>query len=441
LVELAFYGEARQITSKRQNLNADVVPMSLSPKRVALVRAFTLMFAVAIASPNYAVASEGEFKVGLDASLEGSVNLGGGTRSGRALHGLALVHADREEPEKSASGLSYAGYVSVLTLVGKGPTERFLGDFLSASNIEGEQSIRLYSWWLEAKRNDWSLRGGVLLADAEFAGTNAGGNFFNSAFGWPAFISANTLNTGPAFYVAAPGLRLEHTWPEAGAWRIGVYDGDAFDSPTGDPTLTRHGLHYKIGGDQGWFVISEATLAPDRGKTRFKIGGWWHTATFADVRDDTAGQPFAISGNNPRTYGSNHGSFAAIEHTLAGDAGQAGKVELFVRAGISPSDRNALSWALDTGLAWTGPLPRRPADIAAVGVAHARFSSRYSSNARLSDPTQPSPDFEEVIEASYAAKISAHCSLQPDVQYIRHPGGSTAQRDCCVFLIRLNASY
>ena len=196
-----------------------------------------------------------------------------------------------------------------------------------------------------------------------------------------------------------------------------------------------------MGGDQGWFFITEATFSPGTKTTRFKLGAWVHTATFTDVRDDAAGQPFALSGNDPRAYSSNHGTYGAIEHTLAGETGKAGNVEFFVRAGFSPADRNAISWALDAGLGWTGPIPGRPGDVVALGIAHARFSPRFSDSARLSDPASPAPDFEQAIEASYTIKLSERFNLQPDFQFICHPGGSTAQRDACVFLLRLNASY
>ena len=385
--------------------------------------------------------AEDGWTTGLDLTVESSAGLSGGVRSGQALHGLALVHADWKQPDTHAEGLNYTGYVSALALAGKGPSECFVGDFLAVSNTEGYPSARLYSWWLEASLRDWSLRGGVLLADEEFSGTEAGGNFFNSAFGWPVFISANTVNTGPAFYVAAPGIRLERKWGEAAAWRIGVYDGDTFDSSAGDPAVNRHGLHYQLGGDQGWFVITEAEFASGNKATLFKLGTWLHTAGFADMRDDADGQPFAISGHEPRRHNFNFGSYAAIEHTLAGESGKAGDIEVFFRAGFSPSDRNAVGWAIDAGLGWTGPIPGRPADVVALGIAHAEFSSRFSANAHLADLASPAPDFEQVIEVSYAIKLSERFKLQPDIQFIRHPGGSTAQRDTCVFLLRLNACY
>ncbi|MEI6106306.1 MAG: carbohydrate porin [Opitutae bacterium] len=373
--------------------------------------------------------------------MEAGVGVVGGTENRQAIHGLGLVQADWQPVAPVTAGLQYTGCLSALALSGEGPSGRFLGDYLAASNLEGYESVRLYSWWLEASRNDWSLRAGALLADEEFAGTEAGGNFFNSAFGWPSFISANTVNTGPAFYVAALGLRLEHRWGDTAAWRFGLYDGDTFDSPTGDPTRHPHGLHFELGGEQGWFLITEASYSPAGHATRYKVGTWFHTATFEDVRDDAAGNPSAISGQAPRQHGENYGAYASLEHTFAGKSGQAGQVKFFVRGGIAPANRNAIGWAVDTGLGWTGPIPGRPADVLSLGLTHAEFSPHYSEGIHFADPSSPVLDFERVIELNYSVKLSDHISLQPDLQFISHPGGTAARHDALVFLFRLKSSY
>jgi porin len=406
-----------------------------------LQRSTLFAAAFALSLPIALSAAESGWTTGVDLSVEASAGLTGGAQRGEALHALGLAHAGWAQPDAKEGATHFTGYLSALALAGAGPTERYLGDFLAASNSEGHQSARLYAWWLQAERAGWSLRGGVLLADEEFTGTAMGACFFNSAFGWPAFISANTVNTGPAFYVAAPGLRLQRTWNETTAWRIGIYDGDTFDSPAGDPGPTGHGLHYQVGGAQGWFLITEADFAPSGGATRLTVGAWLHTADFADVRDDAFGQPFAVSGRAPRQHASNHGLYSAIEHTVAGEPGKAGSIEVFLRGGFSPADRNALGWALDGGIGWTGPIPGRPADVAALGIAHARFSPRYSAGARLAAPASPAPDFEQAIEASYTVKLGDHFNVQPDLQFIRHPGGSTAQGDAVAFFLRFNSSY
>jgi porin len=380
---------------------------------------------------------------GVDLTVDGSQVLSGTASGGEALHGAAIAHAEWTSPtstEAATGAPKHRFYVSALALTGRGPTGRSLGDFFGASNIEGHESARLYSWWFETARGAWSLRAGALLADDEFAGTDVGGNFLNSAFGWPAFISANTVNTGPAFYVAAPGLRLDYTWNETTTWRAGIFDGDSFDSPTGDPEITRHGLHYELGGDQGWFAITELTFAGP-GAVQFKTGLWLHTATFADVRDDAQGQPIALSGASPAEHNLNYGFYASVEKTLTGQAGEPGHVAAYFRTGLSPADRNALGWAFDTGLAWTGPCPRRPQDVLALGLTHARFSSHFSDHARLTDPATPAPDFEHAVELTYTFILSERCSVQPDLQYIRHPGGSLAQRDALIFLTRFTATF
>jgi porin len=375
---------------------------------------------------------------GADLTFETANGLSPGLARRSALHGAALGYASWQSAADAPANQFYA---SALALAGQGPTERFLGDFLAASNIEGHNSVRLYAWWFEANRGHWSLRAGALLADEEFTGTGAGGTLINSVFGWPAFISANTVNTGPAFFVAAPGARLQYAWNESVAWRLGIYDGDTFDSPAGDPHATRHGLHYRVGGDQGWFVIGELTFAPAGGPARFKAGAWLHTATFPDVRDDDSGRVFAISGADPRQHSSNHGAYGVVETTLAGKVGEAGNVEGFFRAGFSPADRNTLGWVIDTGLSGTGLIPRRPNDVTTLGFAHAKFSRRYADGMLASAPADPAPDYEQIIELSHAVVLSEHFQLQPDLQLIRHPGGSTAQRDAVIFLLRFKASF
>jgi porin len=116
-------------------------------------------------------------------------------------------------------------------------------------------------------------------------------------------------------------------------------------------------------------------------------------------------------------------------------------VAAHVRAGASPIDRNTLGWSVDSGVASTGWLPGRAADITALGLAWASFSPRFAANTRAADPLSLAPDFEQVIELCHSAVISEHLTVQPDLQYIRHPGGSPARRDALVLLLRLRASF
>ncbi len=339
-----------------------------------------------------------------------------GTHGGDSLHGAGVAGLEWDRKSSETRPLGLKAFASVLWVEGRGPTDRFLGDDLAASNTEAYQSLRLYEWWGEGSSGAWSARFGALLADAEFTGTTPGGALINSGFGWPAFISANTLNTGPAYYAAALGARIAFSGETTG-WKLGVYDGDSFDSATGDDRANRHGSHYRLSEDQGAFAITEFTWAPGGSAFRYMAGGWVHTADFADQ----AGGP---------DHSKNYGAYAAVERTLAGRVGEAGNIEAHVRGGFAPEDRSAFGWAVDAGLAATGLLPGREADTVALGFVHA---ARSEHAAPL--------DYEQVCELSYTAVLNKRFSVQPDLQYVRHPASDPTRDDALLFILRLNLTY
>ena len=173
-------------------------------------------------------------------------NVSGGDHTGSGYNGLASfgINADLGQAI-GLKGLTLR--LSGMELHGSGISSR-VGDILGASNIEGYSSVRLYESWVEKSfaGESLSLRAGLLLADEEFSTLDTTDPFLNATFGWPEFISMNTVNTGPAFYIPALGLRL--LWEPSESWygQIGVFDGDTFDSPEGDDTINRHGLHLSL---------------------------------------------------------------------------------------------------------------------------------------------------------------------------------------------------
>lgn len=359
----------------------------------------------------------GDLTLGATGTLDASADLSGAGSGREALNGTVLGEAAWAPREADTRPVAISAYASVLWVEGRGPTERILGDFLGASNAEAFQSLRLYAWWLEAARGEWSLRAGALLADEEFGCTTPGGSLINSSFGWPAFISANTLNTGPAYYAAALGARL--AWGNDAGWsaRAGVYDGDAFDSAVGDDRPNRHGTHFALNRDQGAFFITEAGFAPTDSANRFIVGVWAHTADFADPGTGA-----------PRS--GNRGAYVIAERALRGRTGEPGNIEAHVRYGWAPDDRNTVAWAADAALAATGLLSARPADTVALGVAEARLSSGLAGQ-----------DYERVFELSYTAPLNGWITLQPDLQYIQHVGAASGGDDAWLFMLRVQATY
>ena len=331
-------------------------------------------------------------------------NISGGKRRGVAFEGLG--HAMMDVDLERAFGWSSTVFrISSLWLHGTSPSSRFVGDDLAVSYIDGFDSLRLYETWIEKTfwENRLSVRAGNLLADEEFCAAGYGYIFLNAAFGWPTFISGNTLNSGPAFFVPGLGGRLRYELNESWYLQAGIYDGDTFDDANGDPNVNPHGFHFRLGKDQGYLSMYEMGFRSNQDKGaaglpgHYRVGGWHHTGNFSDHDGLT-------------THGDNWGLYFAGDQMLWREEGEQG-LGLFYRVGGSPRDRNKFEWAMDGGLSYQGLIPGRDRDIAGIGVAFAQHSADLTT------------DHEMAIEATYSIRLTPAIYLQPDVQWIHHPGG------------------
>jgi porin len=139
----------------------------------------------------------------------------------------------------------------------------------------------------------------------------------------------------------------------------------------------------------------------------YKIGLWYASADYADVRF-------------PFTHGGNWGVYGVADQTIwqGGDR----SVSLFTRAGVVPSDRNTVSFYVDGGVGFKGFVPGRADDVLTFGVAYEKISPDAVAADR--DAGLPIVRSNEVVfELSYAMQIAPWWTIQPDFQYIVHPGG------------------
>lgn len=375
-------------------------------------------------------------------------NISGGLRTGAVYEGLLElgIQVDFERAGLWSNGVFY---VSALWPHGRGPTEHLVGDLLGVSNIEAWESLRLYELWYEHSflEDRLSVRFGQLLADTDFAYTGPGSLFLNAAFGWPAFISANTLNTGPAYYVAAPGVRLRADPEDWLFFQAGIYDGDPFDDPEGDPRRTESGNHVQLGSEQGFLSMGEVGIRIPRSEDagslpgEYKLGGWFHSGDFESNLYDSSSEPYLLSGAAPRSHGENYGVYITAEQMVWRESPESAEgLSVFSRAGFSRADRNLFSFVCDGGFTYEGLFPGRENDIAGIGVVYARISEDIRRRERLernlTGEDAPVSDHELVLEASYSIQVGQWLSIQPDFQWIHHPGGSSAIPDAFVLGLR-----
>lgn len=367
-------------------------------------------------------------------------NLSGGLKRGAVYEGLfeTGVTLDLEK----LTGVWRGGFVrtSLLYPHGKSASGELLGDLQTASNIDAYDSVALYEWWFEQRcwQDRVSLRLGQQLVDQEFTTTASGALFLNSSFGWPAFISGNTLNTGPAYYRAALGALLWMEPVKDFYLQAGVFDGDTFDDRAGSPKKNPHGTNLRLSSEQGAFAIAEAGVRLNHEKDAralpgtYKIGGWLHTAEFEDVL------------NPSHQHGENFGVYLAIEQNVwreaKNDEGFDQGLSAFFRAGLSPADRNLFSFTFDTGINYTGLIPGRDEDTFGLGVAFVRISEDVRGAERAAG-TGINSDYELALEVTYEFLLTSWWSVQPDFQWIRHPGGSRALDDAFVLGLRTRITF
>jgi porin len=102
-------------------------------------------------------------------------------------------------------------------------------------------------------------------------------------------------------------------------------------------------------------------------------------------------------------------------------------LNFFLRASAAPSDRNLISLYFDAGLTFKSPVASRPDDTVGIGFAFGRISPQAAASDRdlvtLTGTPMPIRDYEAAIELTYQVQLAQDWSLQPDFQYIIHPGG------------------
>jgi porin len=317
-----------------------------------------------------------------------------------------------------------------------------VGSISDPSNIVALATTRLFTAWLEQSFGDRvSVRVGQLAADDEFFTSDTAGGLINGTFGWGDVLAANMINGGPAYPLATPGARLKVNPTDNLTVLAAVFSGDPAGAHCNDEPqrCNRHGTTFSFSGGALW--IGELQYAVNQGKNVpglpgvYKIGAWYATAHFADQHYgvDAAGNKISLA--DPAAVGAfNHsgdwGIYAVADQMVWREGERS--LNLFLRGGFSPSDRNLVSYYVDGGAGFKGLLPGRADDVLTFGVAYAKISAdaiAADNDALALAPPYAVRDDEIVFELDYAAQIAPWWTVQPDIQYIVHPNGGQNPND------------
>jgi porin len=331
-------------------------------------------------------------------------------------------------------------YTDGYWISGEGLSRNAVGNLLAVSSIEALASTRLHDMWLQqAFLNDQaSLRVGQIALDDEFYISQYSAGFVNSTFGCPDIWSTDLPSGGACYPFATPGARFRVAPTTGLTFSAAAFNGNPAPPGPGDPqVLNSSGTSFLI-GEGGFMPIAELAYSFDEEPiasnrlSDVKLGVWYHTGDFPDLRRDNSGHSLAdpSSSGIPATHGSNFGAYLVVDKMLwrRPDTATQG-LAAFFRIGYAPLDRNLISLEIDAGLTFKGLFPNRNLDVLGVGASYARigYGRRLDRDEVLfTGIERPIRDYEAVLEITYAARIAPWWLLQPDLQLVFHPGGFTS---------------
>jgi porin len=384
---------------------------------------------------------------GIDLSLsytgETFSDLSGGVRRGTSYEDLFRFEAD-VDLGKLVGWKGGSTHVTVFQIDDSGENAADLTASISdPSNIDALPTTRLFTLWFQQELGKaGSVRIGQLAADDEFLISDTAAALINGTFGWANIVAVNLPGGGPAYPLATPGTRLALNPAKDVSLLAAVFSGDpAGDCPPDqDPQVcNKHGTTFSFTGGALW--MGEIQYHPGSGgdgdgpQSYYKLGGWYHTADFADQRlgSEPGGEivSLAVDPDNPLEDRGNWGVYGVVDQVVW--KGAKSSVTLFWRGSAVPADRNLLSWYMDGGFGIAAPFQARPNDTVTFGVAYSNISPDAADldrdTRRVTGSFYPIRNGETVFELTYIAQLAPWWTLQPDLQYFVDPGGNVPDPD------------
>jgi porin len=342
------------------------------------------------------------------------VDVAGGVGRGATVPGVAGVQASL--PLNQLVGWSGARAFVVAIGTHGGAPSAFVGDVQGVSNIEAPPAVRLEEAWLQQNLFGNRLSGVVGRFDlnAEFYRLQSGALFLNSSFGvGPEFSQSGGAGKRPSIFPnTAFGARLAFKPSPNLVWRAAAFDGPMLISEVAvlarsDTAEQPRHRRFEIG----------------RGRTRayaakVALGAWYYPARFRDLSDSTS-------------HRGSGGAYLVADITM-------GSVTTFAQLGLGDGRVNQIGGYVAGGLTLTAPIRSRAQDIVGVGVAAAVNGSHFE---RAQSVIGVPAAGETTVELTYLAQIGPSVSVQPDAQYVIHPGGTGGLRNATVLGFRVALSH
>lgn len=317
---------------------------------------------------------------------------------------------------------------------GGGSPSGNVGDMQAVSNIEGDNTWKLYEAWYQQELvgGKLSFLTGLYDLNSEFDVTENAGMFLNSSFGIGPDFSQSGENGPSIFPVTSLAFRTRVQISNAFYVQNAILDG-----VPGDPEQPS-GTHVKFGKTDGVLIATEVGFVigtsedSDAPYAKIALGRWDYTAKYDDILDvDSQGDPVRRSGNS--------GLYLLGERLMYREQDPSQGLAIFARLGFADTKVNQIGSYFGGGLVYSGLFPGRDEDQIGLAVAAAFNGSKYRQAQR--DAGYGVDAGEVTLELSYSSQILPQFSIHPDLQYVINPSGDPDIKNGLVFTTRFELGF
>lgn len=349
----------------------------------------------------------------LNASYKGDfvTNFRGGIEPGSTYLGLAdlFLHFDAEK-----AGLWKGGEFLVHGANSHGgePSANLIGDFQVVSNIEAGNHTFLYELWFKQRFANVTATIGLQDLNAEFAASSIGSIFLNSSFGIHSVISDNIL--APIFPLTSPGITLCWDASEKLCIKTAAYRGCPIDFEENP-----YNIKWDMEHLQGllWVTEGQYSWSGKQGNSNvFKGGVFFH---------QHCPESGVINSETGDELTHDYGAYVVADHQLWNYGNRSFSV--FYQLGVCPRNDNFAY--LGCGCAYTGLLSKKGNDTLGLAMAGGMLTKERGHD-------------ETTFELTYKVQVTNQIYLQPEMQYVVHPGGTDRHLgNATVGLVRLGLEF
>lgn len=339
---------------------------------------------------------------------------------------------------------------SIINRSGGSVTNAYVGSQYDVQQVHGGQNFFFYNLALEQKFWDdkVKLKVGRFAASDDFNTSSIYGLYMNNGIdGNIRNVLFDTQFSAYPFATWAARLRVDPT-PDFNL-QFGVFQ-------TWDRIFDRrhNGLDWSIRGGDGVMMLAQVGWTPEffkrpvptegGGKTDGKTvaapqmkglpGHYWIGGSYSPWKGYSQ---FGSAEKASGSYGFYvHGDQMVYQEAPGSEEG----LTLFVDSGYYPQDNiSIIPWQFNVGAFYTGLLPGRPRDKTIAGLIYGAFGGDYAQTIEAAGNGRP--EHESVVELGYRIQFTKFAYLQPDFQYVAHPGGTGRIPDAIVIGAQMGLSF